>query len=293
MKIHILNLKLPKWAALQRNYLSLSYRTLKRSQLDDGIIQQCAELFSSHYGVWSEKGHTPGQKVKLSMQKLKEKYLFDDDTYIVIATNENGKVIGHAIGKTFFYHELDGYVSWITQLVVHSDYRNKCISIRLCQMAWDLKHSIACGMVTSHPYSVKALKKSTNCDIDKEKILLHGSKLVQASKIPYLLSAIDDISYTERRCVLNTKFYVSHDEIDKIISETNEENQFNGRRGILRSVFPYEQKVTFISLYHRKSCWSPLTNHGHFPVDKCVTLNFCQGHSQCHCGYTYTVKKFL
>ena len=205
------------------NELSLSYRILTRHQLDDNIIQQCAELFSSHYGIWSSQGPAPNQRVKLSMQKLKEKYLFDENTYIVVVTNlESEKVIGHAIGKRFLYPELEGTVSWITQLVVHSDFRNKGISTRLCTMAWGHKNNVACGLVTSHPYSIRALEKSTNCIIDMEKILLHGSKLIEACQIPYLLSA--ETFFNESRCVLNTQFYVSHEEINKIIRETDDWN---------------------------------------------------------------------
>jgi hypothetical protein len=48
-----------------------------------------------------------------------------------------------------------------------------------------------------------------------KKILLHGSKLIEASQIPYLLSALT--FFNESRCVLNTQFYVSHEEINKII----------------------------------------------------------------------------
>lgn len=201
--------------------LSLSYHTLTRSQLGDDTIHQCAKLFSSHYGIWSKTGHAPGQRVKLSFQKLNEEFLFDDSAYIVTATNlEDQQVIGHAIGKRFFYTELDGYVSWITQLVVQSEYRNKGVGTRLCQMAWDPKYNVACGLVTSHPYTVKALLTSTNCIIDKDKILLHGLQLIQASQIPYLQNAVT--SFEESRCVVNTQFYVSHEKIDQIIRESDD-----------------------------------------------------------------------
>ena len=202
--------------------MTISYCNFARSLLNDHRIHQCAELFSAHYGIWSEKGHSPGQRVKLSMQKLKDNFLFDDNTYIVMAINiENDQVIGHAIGRRFPYSDFNGFISWITQLVVHSDYRNKGIGTHLCQLAWDPNNNIACGLVSSNPYAVAALKKATNCNIDIPKILHHGSELIRRSEIPYLMNAVVSSPFEEKRCVINTQFYVSHEEINKIIENPN------------------------------------------------------------------------
>lgn len=199
--------------------IMISYQILPRSQISDDLILKCANLFSSHYGIWSDKGTSPGKSVKLSTKMVKELFLFDDDTFLVIAThNTSHEIVGHVIGRRFFCEEIDGFVAWITQLVVHSDYRNQGISTRLCQMAWNPTENHACGLVTSHPYAVRALEKSTNSEVDPEFIMLHSKAIIESSSIPYLMSA----ELRPDRCVINTKFYVSHDEVDKIRHETED-----------------------------------------------------------------------
>jgi hypothetical protein len=46
-------------------------------------------------------------------------------------------------------------------------------------------------------------------------ILQHASGLLEASKIPYVTSAVH--FFAGNRCVVNTNFYVSHNEVNKII----------------------------------------------------------------------------
>ena len=199
---------------------------LPRSEINNELLLKCATLFSNHYGIWSEKGFVPGKHVKLSLDKIKQQFLFDDNTYIVIATDfATHDGIGHAIGTRFYCDFLKGHASWITQLVVHSDYRNKGIATRLCQLSWSPKFDYACGIVSSNPYAIKALSSATNCVIEPERIIPYLPQLITLSNIPYLINALTT-SYTTLttsttiiqtdRCVLNTNFHICHDDVDQI-----------------------------------------------------------------------------
>ena len=207
--------------------LLISYTRLHRNQISDELLLKCATLFSKHYGIWSEKGFVPGKHVKLSLDKIKQQFLFDNNNYIVIATDfTTSEVIGHAIGARFYCDFLKGHASWITQLVVHTDYRNKGVATRLCQLSWNPKIDYVCGIVSSNPYAIEALSNATNCVIEPRLIIQYLPQLITLSNIPYLTNALTTASNTLPtaspttiqidRCVLNTNFHICHDEVDQI-----------------------------------------------------------------------------
>jgi len=196
----------------------ISFTFLQPHAVDDLLLEKCSNLFSQHYGVWSENGVAPGKSVKLVPKRLKEQYLNAPNTFIVIAkVGLSEEVVGHAIGIKFYYEEGGGYITWITQLVVHVKYRNQGIAFRLCQLAWDPHNSYACGLVTSHPYAIKALERASGCDVDKDLIAFHGIEIIKRSNIKYIQDATNFLN--QGRCVVNTNFFVSHTEVNSILSK--------------------------------------------------------------------------
>jgi hypothetical protein len=99
---------------------------------------------------------------------------------------------------------------------VHTDYRDKGIGYRLCQLTWDYRSTVACGLMTSHPYAVKSLERAANCSVDVEKVIAHGNDILDLTGIPYVSSA--HTFFREGRCVANSSFFVCHKEVNDIRS---------------------------------------------------------------------------
>lgn len=54
------------------------YTTLPASEVTSTQLDQCATLFSEHYGVWGQGAEAPGTRVKLSSARLRSQCLFND-----------------------------------------------------------------------------------------------------------------------------------------------------------------------------------------------------------------------
>lgn len=115
-------------------------------------------LFSKDYGIWGPKGFKPGGNVKLSDQRLKEKFIFNETCSICVAKH-NDRLVGYSI-YTKFICAYRGKVVWITQLVVDSNFRGQKIAQNLIHRSLDTNWTI-CGLVSSHPYAIRALEKAT------------------------------------------------------------------------------------------------------------------------------------
>jgi hypothetical protein len=81
---------------------------------------------------------------------------------------------------------VQGKVSWITQLVVHSDYRQRGVAKKLCRLAWAVDHYYAAGLVTSHPYAVRALERATQRSCDRATSMHAAHEIVACCTVPYV-----------------------------------------------------------------------------------------------------------
>jgi GNAT superfamily N-acetyltransferase len=192
-----------------------SAATVTSSQLEG-----CANLFSAHYGVWGD-GAPPslrGQRVRLSANKLREQYLFNEDCCLATATLPDGTIVGHAFATVFHDEMVGGQFSWITQLVVDSQYRSQGVASKLCQLAWDVDAVAGCGIVTSHPHAIKALEKATRRHC-KPGMIDHARSLLKASRIPYLQDCMVSCqSDGSGMCVVDSNFFVDHTEVDQLVT---------------------------------------------------------------------------
>ncbi|KAI9091710.1 hypothetical protein DFS34DRAFT_634618 [Phlyctochytrium arcticum] len=139
----------------------ISYRKVAARKVTQELLKECASLFRTNYGVWGKGGYRPGHPVSLPPTKLKTDFLFKDDCFLVVAKDHEADIlIGHAFAVRFPVPELGGYAVWITQLVVHSAYRNKEVATHLVTLALS-KQDVCAGLVSSHPYAVRALERAT------------------------------------------------------------------------------------------------------------------------------------
>ncbi|MDO9019770.1 MAG: bifunctional N-acetyltransferase/class I SAM-dependent methyltransferase [Deltaproteobacteria bacterium] len=180
--------------------------------LDDALLAECSELFSMHYGVWGASGPRPGKQISLSPSKVRE---FVPSPGWAVLARRGGELVGYALGirKT-----IDGFgtMDWVTQLVVHTEHRNRGVATQLLFTFWGFSDHAAWGLVTTNPYAVRALEHITHrrCDL-----AVIGERLAEiraaGEGIPYAKDR--PIEVTGARSVIDTAFFISHEKLpDKL-----------------------------------------------------------------------------
>lgn len=189
---------------------------------NEKFLLQCSELYSKHYGVWGKEGIRPQKPIRLSNNRLRE-WLDKEHVSIYYAT-ENDVVIGYAIA---FSKNEQGYgiVTWVTQLVVHRDYRNRGIAKKILLSIWGFSNHFAWGIVSANPYAIRALEKATRRRAYPMRIKKNATKLrnIGRDNVTYIN---DDTVFNicKDRSIVNTQFYVDHsDTINKIANVTSKD----------------------------------------------------------------------
>lgn len=186
------------------------------------FIEKCSELYSSHYGIWGAEGVHPNKNIKLSPNKLRD-WLANEDVSIYYAS-DNDDIIGYAIA---FSKDEKGYgvVTWVTQLVVHEDYRNHGIAKNILFSIWGFSNQFAWGIVSANPYAIRALEKATRRRAVPIRIKKNAVKLknIGRENVPFINDETV-FEITENTSKVNTNFFVEHsDNVNKIANITNEE----------------------------------------------------------------------
>jgi hypothetical protein len=217
------------------------YTIIPKDAVTDSVLKQCADLFSNHYGTWSNKTEHQqflpprargGTHVKYTADRLRTACLFNPRCGLVTATVDD-LLVGHAFFTTFNvppseiktvqFLTRNSEVRWVTQLVVHSDYRRQKIAQNL------LLHSLGTqaqfyGLVTSHPHAVRALERAvrSNClNLDSNDVKL----ILEKSEIPYLNPSEVEICCNETQSLVNTNFFVDHTEVKTALEEEIQRNE--------------------------------------------------------------------
>jgi len=123
------------------------------------FVTECSSLYSEHYGTWSEgSSRNPGRPIRLSPDQLRQ-WTNAPDSGIWFA-RANRELVGYAIA---IQTRVTGYgnVSWVTQFVVHREFRNKRIGTTLLFSIWGMTNHFAWGLTTANPYAIRALEKAT------------------------------------------------------------------------------------------------------------------------------------
>ena len=220
------------------------------------VLPECAELYSKHYGIWGAFGDEKkrGKNIQLSVGRLNNWFL-NEQTNLYVA-RLNGALIGYAIAlrDNLSNH---GTVSWVTQFVVHKEYRNKGIGSHLLRHIWGMSNDYAWGLITANPYAIRALEKATrricdpiyisnsskNCESKADKLLNFAD-----GKIEYVTKEIEKVVNKETS-QLNTEFAVDHADIDERIRSLKN-NGISWNMGDLREcwewfAFTFRKQVPF------------------------------------------------
>ena len=186
------------------NELNPQYKTIKCSNLSSEDIDKCSELFSKHYGKYSGMdNHNKNDRIKLNpsfYNRLKE----NEDMYVSLCL-KNDELLGHA----FFLRKKikdKGYCSWITQLVVHSFYRNRKIGSKLLQSAWGFSNDYAWGIATTNPVTIKTLESVTYRDVNISDMKTNRDVIELLSK-DIEFATKDYIIFDDKKSQLYTRFY--------------------------------------------------------------------------------------
>lgn len=100
---------------------------------------------------------------------------------------------------------------WITQLVVHKDWRGIGVGRRLCRLAWDGENTFACGIVSPHPFAVRCLERMAGVPCDLAMTKIHGLAIATASGIDLVTKS--RLVVNKSTSVLQSSFFVDRAEI--------------------------------------------------------------------------------
>ncbi|HNY39005.1 MAG TPA: bifunctional N-acetyltransferase/class I SAM-dependent methyltransferase, partial [Bryobacteraceae bacterium] len=194
-----------------------AYKWLPGSLVDEPLIEELAELYSSHYGVWGLNGRHPFRPIKLSARNI-ARWLLPNESRLAYAELD-GRVVGYAIAVQPRVGRL-GVVSWVSQLVVHADHRRRDVGKRLLFSIWDFSDHYAWGLVTANPYAVRALEKATRRRCDPKRIAQDCKPLVAmaSTQVPYVSESTERVvDSTSSR--VNTQFFVDHTELPYMLED--------------------------------------------------------------------------
>ena len=178
------------------------------SELENPIlIKELSELYSNHYGYWGATAYKPGNRIVLSETRIRV-WTSSEQAYIATA-RDNQKLIGYSIAVNSFKNkkEKTNKISWITQLVVHEDYRRHGIGKKLVFSFWGFSNHYAWGILSSNPYAIRALEKATYRRVNPS--------IVKSNQGTIKNFGIENVSYlndntefviTNNNCKVNTEF---------------------------------------------------------------------------------------
>jgi hypothetical protein len=206
---------LPHFRNVPGMFSFYTYELLACEDVTESVLEECAVLFSGHYGVWGERGVKPGKRVILSASRIKKMCLFDASKCCLATARcaETGELIGHAfLCKVPFFG--CGFV-WVTQLVVKMQFRHRGIATKLCGLVNDAK-TVAWAIVSCHPFAIRAVEKMAGCGVCNVKMISNFAEdLVKAADIPYVHAC--QLRISDLRCVIDTQYYVDHDEVNQLV----------------------------------------------------------------------------
>nr|VFJ95687.1 MAG: Acetyltransferase (GNAT) family protein [Candidatus Kentron sp. LFY] len=190
------------------------------ARVDKELLKECSCLYSEHYGHWSRNApHAPGGKIRLSASKIRDCWL-ENKTANLYTVRLEKELIGYAIAIRPKYKDY-GVFSWVTQLVVHEDYRNQGIAKRLLFSIWGLSNDFAWGLLTANPYAIRALEKATRRRCSPERIAINQRKLFNIAREN--LGGYYGIDKESARIVgetgskIDTRFFVDHSRIPEMV----------------------------------------------------------------------------
>ncbi|OAA68081.1 Acyl-CoA N-acyltransferase [Niveomyces insectorum RCEF 264] len=204
------------------------FQEFQAEQVTDAMLVGAAQLFGEHYGIWGTppEGHRgalgkPGRRVRMSASRLREQCLPVGAQCSYVSVTVDGVLAGNAFGCRWMYNGQQ--VCWVTQLVVHRDYRERRLATRLLEKLRKNEDEIF-GIMSSHPAACMALSNAcTNIALPSIPLDFagqHAAAVLAGSPISYVREAklrgslfSQDVAAEEDRVSLvDSGFFVDHEE---------------------------------------------------------------------------------
>lgn len=193
------------FASYKKIVMEYNYITRSCTDLSDSIWEQCSILFSEHYGKYSGEGREKkGQRIKMGISMYKRFYGNNPNMYVSLCY-KGETLLGHAF---FLRKEIEdkGWCSWVTQLVVNSQYRKRNIGSRLLQSAWGFSDYYAWGLATANAITLKTLESVTWREIQIEDMAKNMDVLEKLmDEIPFVKG--DNVLLNKKQCQVFSDFY--------------------------------------------------------------------------------------
>ena len=197
--------------------MAYKYEWLPGSMVPDQLIEQMSKLYSSQYGRWSLKAkRNPGAPVRLQPSRIKE-LLVPDAARLAYAIHDS-EIVGYAIAIQAKVPDY-GFISWVTQLVVHEDHRQKNVGKSLLFAIWTFTDHFAWGLLTANPYAIRALEKATRRRCQPARISRNHRKL-RSFAIQYVNYVNENtvIEVNRQSARINTEFPVGHSKLPEMLA---------------------------------------------------------------------------
>lgn len=198
----------------------VTYSTLKCAALTQEQIDQCLDLFNNHYGYWDlHSNPNPGKKIKYP-KSFYEMYRSMPEAYVALAEVDN-VIIGQAFYVRKKFPEY-GILSWIMQLVVHSDYRRRNIAKTLLLSIWGFSNDYMWGLATSNALTIKTLEASTLRKVRPLTMKQHEQPiLLLKESVPFAKKC--DITLSDVTAIINSNYPVDMGTIHENLKKYKEE----------------------------------------------------------------------
>jgi hypothetical protein len=226
--------------------LTLSVPAFERYQNEEitaELLEDAAKLFSANYGKWSIEATKKfgrfaknGSRVHLSTLRLRNQCLPGGVPCTHVRVFLGGKLAGHVFAAQWVA-ETGKSVCWVTQLVVHANYRERGLATGLLRHLKENGDYDIYGIMSSHPAACKAAatafgskypadntRSLSNPCLDSIKnislafIKEHAESVVKSSPVTYIHNAklhgvlFDAAETDDRVSSAYSGFFVDHEE---------------------------------------------------------------------------------
>ncbi|KAL9043761.1 MAG: hypothetical protein Q9214_003060, partial [Letrouitia sp. 1 TL-2023] len=194
-------------------------------EITHSMLQDAAKLFNDNYGIWGKDPTSsrsipkPGSRVRLSKDRLRAQCLPDNVicSYVKVTIEDN--LAGNAFACRWRYKE-DQIVCWVTQLVVHRNYREHGLATSLLNQIRQNDDAIY-GIMSSHPAACLAAAKAFGSGInnvasgfirDNAEAIMKGSPISYVKDAELRGSLFDSTDTSGAVSSVDTSFFVDHTE---------------------------------------------------------------------------------
>ena len=198
---------------------------IENTMENTNLLDEMSVLYSNHYGFWGKTAQHPGQRIQLSVKRL-QYWVQSEDAYIATA-RKNNTLVGYAIAIKKSKNKTNNkyIISWVTQLVVHEDFRQQGIGKTLLFSFWGFSNDYAWGIMSSNPYAIRALEKATYRRIQPS--------IMKKKELGIIKFGVENVSYlnkdttfvvTAKNCKVDTEFPSDLSKVDTKLANVTKDD---------------------------------------------------------------------